>query len=474
MNAPPAPPAPRAPADAPLRVLPTLNRDGSRRWIHPRLSRGRFLRARRVVAAVLILVFTLLPWIKVGGVQSILLDIPGRRFTLFGTTFLPTDTLLLMLLVVGILLAIFLLTALLGRVWCGWACPQTVYMEFVYRPIERFFEGGPERRRRTAGSGLRRVLKHAAFLLVSLYLAHTFLAYFVPVESLFQWMRQSPARHPTAFLVMAATTGLMLFDFAFFREQTCIVACPYGRLQSVLLDRDSLVIGYDRARGEPRGAVRRGAGAPRGDCVDCGLCVVTCPTGIDIRDGLQMECIGCAQCIDACDAVMERVGRPRGLIRYSSPSALESGRRRLVRPRVILYPLLLLGVAAAFGAVVAQRQSADVFLQRVGTAPYHTLPGGEIANDLVIKIVNRSGETRRYRIAVDGVAGARVIGPDPLLELAPGASGAAEAQIAAPPGSFRQSRATARVTVRNGVDLEITRNYRLQGPFAAPPAEQPQ
>ena len=222
------------------------------------------------------------------------------------------------------------MTALAGRMWCGWMCPQTVYMEFVFRPIERFFDGPP-------GAGHRPGPKAddaadgwpstRSIWRSPLYLAHTFLAYFVGVEELARWVRRSPLEHPISFLVMVVVTGLMMFDFSYFREQTCLVACPYGRLQSVMLDRDSLIVSYDPCRGEPRRKLRDrhdGGGAPSGagDCIDCGLCTDTCPTGIDIRDGLQMECVACTQCIDACDAVMTRIGKPKGLIRLSSQAAI--------------------------------------------------------------------------------------------------------------------------------------------------------
>ena len=253
------------------RVLPTLNPDGSRRWLSPRPSRGRFYRRRLGVAWVLIALFSLIPYLRMSGKPLVLLDVVHREFTIAGTTFLPTDTVLLMLLLVAIFVGIFLLTAVYGRVWCGWACPQTVYMEFVYRPLERLIEGTG--RRATAAAGRRwhprRVAKHAVFLAVSMFLAHTFLAYFVGVEALARWVTRSPVDHPIAFLVMAGTTALMLLDFGFLREQVCLVACPYGRFQSVLLDRRSLIVGYDARRGEPRGGLgRRKGGGAWGDCVD--------------------------------------------------------------------------------------------------------------------------------------------------------------------------------------------------------------
>ena len=241
------------------RVLPTLNVDGTRRWIRPKPSHGAFYARRRVVAYALMFVFLAIPYIKVGGKPLILLDLPRREFTFVGVTFLPTDTLLLMLMMASILVAVFLLTALFGRVWCGWACPQTVYMEFLFRPIERFFEGGRsgslelDRQGPRGQINPRRVAKYGVYGLLSLLLAHTFLAYFVGIDRLVVWITRSPVEHPASFGVMALVSdGDHVFDFAWFREQTCIVACPYGRLQSVLLDRHSLVVGYDDNRGEPR------------------------------------------------------------------------------------------------------------------------------------------------------------------------------------------------------------------------------
>ena len=221
------------------RVLPTLNADGSRRWIRPKPSPGVWWRRRRAVAWALMAIFLVVPYLRMNGRPLVLLDLPRRRFDLFGTTFLPTDTVLFQLLFIGVVIAILLFTALFGRVWCGWGCPQTVYMEFLFRPIERFVEGGFLGSRRldaTKGPHVRRLVKHAIFAVVAVVLAHTFLGYFVGVETLARWVRLSPVEHPTAFLVMLGTTALIFLDFAYFREQTCLVACPYGRLQSVLLD----------------------------------------------------------------------------------------------------------------------------------------------------------------------------------------------------------------------------------------------
>ena len=450
-------------------VLSTLNKDGSRRWLKPRPSRGRFWRRRRAVAGILIAVFTLIPYLRINDKPAILLDVVHRRFTIFGTTFLPTDTLLLALLVIGVFLTIFLMTALLGRVWCGWACPQTVYMEFLYRPIERFFDGEPGRK--SPPSGVRTFAKYTIYFIVSMFLAHTFLSYFVGVEALRTWVTSSPLKHPTAFLIMAGVTGLMLFDFGFFREQVCIVACPYGRFQSVMLDRRSIIVGYDPARGEPRGKLRKVSlpvvgGAPRGDCIDCGMCVTTCPTGIDIRKGLQMECIHCAQCIDACDAVMEKIGKPQGLIRYSSQARFEGEAGRRVRPRLFVYPALLLIVASAFVTLLLRQAPADFSVLRGPGLPFNSLPDGVVTNQLKLKITNRTDNDALYTVAIAGTPGIRFAEEPGSVRVPAGSARTVLVVVELPRGAFDSGgHCTADVSLASQ-GFTRTISYRLLGPVS--------
>ncbi|HEU4725197.1 MAG TPA: cytochrome c oxidase accessory protein CcoG [Candidatus Eisenbacteria bacterium] len=458
---------PRTPPPPPGRVLSTLNEDGSRRRIRPRFSKGRYHLRRRLTAYGLMLVFFLIPYLSMAGKPLILLDLPRREFTLFGTTFLSTETELFMFLFIGLVLVIFFATALLGRVWCGWACPQTVYLEFLYRPIEYWLEGGwrgAKKLDHKKGLHARRLAKQAIYFVLSMFLAHTFLAYFVGVEKLAQWVQRSPIEHPTSFLIMLGTTLLIFADFAWFREQTCLVACPYGRLQSVLLDRRSLIVGYDAKRGEPRqkGVIDRPSAA--GDCVECQLCVLTCPTGIDIRDGLQMECIHCTQCADACDSVMLRVGKPPGLIRYGSRDEFEGKKSSWVRPRAILYPVALAITAGVFLWLLGTRSDAEVTILRGLGEPYTLQEGGAVANQIRIKVANRGRTDRAYRIDLAGAPEAAVIAPMNPLPVPAGESRTTSIFVVLPRRAFVKGEHAASVSLSDGDRFSTTLPYRLLGP----------
>ncbi len=450
------------------RVLSTLEKDGSRRWLYPRLSSGGFLTQRRVVAYALILIFTVTPYIQLNGKPLILLDVLAREFTILGYTFLPTDTILLALFLVAMIVGVFLMTALFGRVWCGWACPQTVYMEFVYRPIERIFEGTKGRggKPKKAVAGWRKALKFVVYLVVSGFLAHTFLAYFVGVDNLLKWMTGSPFDHPVAFVVMTATTLLMMFDFGYFREQTCIIACPYGRFQSVMLDRQSLIVTYDKNRGEPRGKKKKGADADEtGDCVDCNLCVDTCPTGIDIRDGLQLECIGCAQCIDACAPVMAKLGRDPGLIRYSTQAVMEGEKPRMLRPRVILYPAAMLVILTLFTVLLTTKQPADVLVLRNFGNPYVVMDDGQIANTMRIKITNRTDQSVSYTVTAADPRISRIEMAQNPVVIDAGAQHTEGVLVVAPRSAFTGGGIDSKLNITDGGEFSQDVDCRLLGPL---------
>ena len=403
------------------RVLSTLHQDGTRHWLRPKLARGAFLRRRRVVAYALIALFVSLPLVPIHGRPALLIDLVARELVVFGAVFRPSNGLILMLLGLTITLAVFVLTALFGRVWCGWACPQTVYLEMVFRPIERWLEGTPAQAARLPRLHPRRLAKWAVYGVLAFGIANVFLAYFVGVVRLRAWVFESPQSHLGGFTVVVGVTALMLANFGWFREQTCIVACPYGRLQSVLLDPQSLIIGYDARRGEPRGKPKKHlpVAGEIGDCVDCNACVAACPTGIDIRDGLQMECIGCAQCADACDAVMDKLRRPRHLIGYTSKDQLAGRPQRLMRPRLIVYPSALVLVAGLLVWSVAGRPTTEVTALRINGPSFMTLPDGRIGSQVRLKIENESSLPRRYIVTLAGARDAILKSPLPAWEIAP-------------------------------------------------------
>jgi len=458
------------------RVLSTLNLDGTRRWIRPTLAPGRHWSRRRLVGWLLIAVFVTLPRMTVGGRQAVLFDLARREFTLFGATLYATDTLLLLLFLIALFLGIFLLTALYGRVWCGWGCPQTVYLEFVFRPLERLIEG-KARQQEALDQQLvpwRRLVKWLAFLVISFTLSNVFLAYFVPVDTVLQWASRPPTEHPQGFAVVAVVTALMMVDFAWFREQMCVVACPYARLQSVLVDRQSLLVAYDAGRGEPRGKLRKaeelslGTAPARGDCVDCDACVRTCPTGLDIRDGFQLECIACAQCADACDAVMAKVHKPAGLIRYTSQAELErtgQARPRLaaLRTRTVLYPTAICVVAGVLAWAIASRGTAEVTLLRGVGAPFTVQSSGEIHNLAKLRIDNHSGADRQYHLDVEGAADLRLVAPQNPWPVARGGTKTQNVFIVAPAGAIHGKR-KVHVRVRDGATYDVVHSFTLLGP----------
>ena len=386
-----------------LDEVTTIKADGSRRFIHAAQARGRFTRWRGIAGLGLIAIYVALPWISINGNPAVFMDVASRQFHFFGLTFVAQDLWIGFFLITGLAFSLFYVSALFGRVWCGWGCPQTVFLDVAYR-IERWLEGDAPARRRldrapwTLTKTLRRGLKHAVLAGFALLLAHVFLSYFISLPRLYSMMRHAPGENWSAFLFVFLTAGALWFDLAWFREQFCIVLCPYGRLQSALIDSHSLVVGYDARRGEPRG--RKGS-ENAADCVDCRRCVQVCPTGIDIRQGLQMECIGCAACIDACDTVMDKLGRERGLIRYDSMNGLAGKATRWIRPRIILYTALMLAGAFAMTAALSTIRPATLSLTRMTGIPY-VVDQGIVRNQYLVRVLNKRNAPVHFRVEVSG------------------------------------------------------------------------
>jgi cytochrome c oxidase accessory protein FixG len=406
--------------------------------VYPREVTGRFARLRVTAAWVLLGLFYALPWLRWNGRQAILFDLPARQFHIFGLTMWPQDFIFLAWLLVIAALSLFFFTAIAGRLWCGYACPQTVWTE-VFLWLERVTEGDrPRRMKLDAGPWtreklLRKGAKQALWIAFALWTGFTFVGFFTPVTEL-------AARTLALALGPWETFWLLFYGFAtygnagFLREQVCKYMCPYARFQSAMFDRDTLIISYDAERGEPRGGRRRGtdprAAAGLGDCTDCTLCVQACPTGIDIRNGLQYECIACAACIDACDSVMDRMGYARGLVRYDTQNALQHRGKRVLRPRVVVYGVLLALLCAGFVAALALRRPVGLDVLHDRNTLYRRLDSGEIENVYLLKIMNKGGSAQDFRVSLevddgDGAAGIdhgrhRLDPTDPVFTVAPG------------------------------------------------------
>ncbi len=383
--------------------------------IHPRQVSGLFARLRVTAVLVLLGLYYFIPWVPWEGRQAVLFDLPARQFYLFGMVLWPQDFIYLSGLLIIAALSLFFFTTIAGRLWCGYACPQTVWTE-VFLWIERHIEGDRNQRIKLdkAPISLRKVrlkfAKHAIWILLSLWTGFTFVGYFTPILELGDKILTGAVGFWEGFWVLfygMATYG----NAGWLREQVCIYMCPYARFQSAMFDRNTLIISYDEKRGEPRGhRSRREDPAKKGlgSCIDCTLCVQVCPTGIDIREGLQYQCIGCAACVDICDQVMEKMSYPKGLIRYTTLNALESGVTHLLRPKVILYGGVLLAVMIMLIVGLWHRPPVELDILRDRNVLYRVTDQGWIENIYTLKILNKHHQGHRFRIEVEGVPGARV------------------------------------------------------------------
>ena len=455
-------------------LLYSLSADGKRKFMHPVVHKGRYWKIRRGIAYALAAAFFALPHVPVGGYPALMLDLANRRTHVFGATYYPTDTLILVAFGFGVIVTVFFVASSFGRMWCGYSCPQTVWLEFFFRPIEAFVEGGPFKQRKlndapwTGRKVAIKAAKWAAWSALALLMASTFVAYFTGWGPLARGLAADPLAWTGPLFVIGLVTGAILFDFSWFRDQMCTIACPYGRLQNVMSDQDTILVAYDERRGDPKVKVKdRKEGVRAGDCIDCRACVNSCPTGTDIRRGLQPECIGTAQCIDACNEVMRAQRKPIGLIRYSSEREQQGGVRHVWRARTFAYLALMSVAWGAFGVMVLTRSDALVEVVRGGREAYRLLPTGEVANQQRVRITNQVAETQRFTLEILSPANARLVVSESPIVVAPQEVVTVNLVTTVPRSVFADGQAPVRYRVRSdrGFDKEV--GFLLLGPYSS-------
>lgn len=425
--------------------IATVDADGKRVWIYPKQPKGKFYNYRKWLSYVLLAVLFGMPFIKVGGRPLMLFNILETEFIIFGVYFAPQDFHLFVLAMLIGLVFIVLFTVIFGRLFCGWICPQTIFMEMLFRRIEYWIEGDSGAQKRLAKADwttdkvLKRTFKYSLFILISVAIAHTFLAYIIGVDEVWRIVTEPISEHMGGFIAMVVFTIVFFGVFSVMREQVCTTICPYGRLQGVLLDENSLAVAYDYVRGEPRGPIRKAktkkksdcdngcstcksggevcptdallaqieadvaaAEAAKGDCIECGLCVKVCPTGIDIRDGIQLECINCTACMDACDEVMIKVNRPTGLIRIDSENAIVHKKQSLLNARVGAYSIVLVLLLGLEGFLFLNRSNIETLMLRTPGTLFYDNDDGYISNLYNYQLINKSDLENEITFKVEG------------------------------------------------------------------------
>lgn len=390
----------------------TISKEGKRNFLLPKKPKGRLHNKRTLATIIYLIIFFGLPLIKVKGQPLFLFNVLEGKFILFGQIFWPQDFFIFAIGFLTFMVFVIVFTVVFGRVWCGWACPQTVFMEMVFRKIEYWIDGDSAEQRRLKempmnGYKLRkRALKISVFFAISFLIANFALSYLVGMDRVLLMVHEGIAAHSGTFASLIGFTTVFFFVFYWFREQVCIVVCPYGRLQGVLLDRKSMVVAYDYVRGEPRGKLKKAAPVEdKGDCIDCLACVKVCPTGIDIRNGTQLECVNCTACIDACDAIMEKINKPLGLIRYASEEAIAEKKKNRFNGRLAGYSAVLAALIGVLVFLLVSRDDVDATVLRTPGQIFQELPDGRISNLYSIKLANKTREDLPLTLKIENLKG---------------------------------------------------------------------
>lgn len=454
--------------------LATVDAKGKRKWIFAQKPAGRFYNIRTWVSWGFFALFFALPFIKLNGRPLFQFNIPEAKFIIFGKIFWPQDFFIFGLAMVTFIIFIVLFTAAFGRLFCGWVCPQTIFMEMLFRKVEYLIEGDAANQRLlknepwTARKLRIKAGKHIAFFLLSFIIANFFLSYIIGMDELIKIITEPVTQHVGGFIAIIIFSAVFYGVYAYFREQACTVVCPYGRLQSVLLDRNSMIVAYDYKRGEPRGKYKKDkeAQARLGDCIDCFQCVKVCPTGIDIRNGTQMECVGCTACIDACDKMMDAVGRPRGLVRYASENNISDGSKLRFTGRMKLYSLLLLVLAGILTTLLVTRKDVGASIIRAPGILYQERGTDSISNLYTIKIVNKTLKDIPLTLKVESAPGRIVEADQQDILVKKEAQGKASFFIILPRNyiSKRKTEVTVGLYEGNRKIMNVKTNF--MGPFS--------
>lgn len=403
--------------------LSTVDAEGKRVWVYPKKPQGKLYNYRKYVSYLLLAFLFAGPFIKINGLPLLMLNVIERKFVIFGVLFWPQDFFILVLAFLTMAVFIILFTVVYGRIFCGWVCPQTIFLEMVFRRIEYLIEGDYTKQRAldkmpwNTEKILKKGTKTFIFLAISFLIANTFLAYIIGIDALLEIATDNPVNHLGGLGAMVVFTGLFYGVFAWFREQVCTIACPYGRLQGVMLDKKTVVVAYDYGRGEPRGKLRKNQERTEGDCIDCNQCVHVCPTGIDIRNGTQLECINCTACIDACNDIMRMIDKPEGLIRYESEEAIAEGKKwKFFTPRVMGYTSVLVVLLTALTTLLLSRDEAEATILRTPGQLYQKSEGGNIKNLYNISVINKTNHEMPLTLKLLNKKGTiKVIGGDKLI-----------------------------------------------------------
>jgi cytochrome c oxidase accessory protein FixG len=404
----------------------TIDEQGKRKWIFPKMPKGKFYDRRKALSYLLLLILLATPYLKIGGQPVLMLNILERKFVIFGQIFWPQDLHLFALTMLVFILFIIVFTIVFGRLFCGWVCPQTIFMEMVFRRIEYAIEGDWAQQKRlkklpwNREKLLKKGTKNLIFWFISFLIANTFLSYIISYEVLWNIILDKPQNHIAGLISIIIFTTVFYLVFSKFREQVCTVVCPYGRLQDVLLDKNSLVVIYDKLRGEKRGKIAKGENredAKKGDCIDCNQCVNVCPTGIDIRNGTQLECVNCTACMDACDDMMEKVNLPKNLIRYDSINGIENKEGFKITTRVKAYIVVLFVLFTILVSMLFTRSEFETTILRTRGTIFQEVSEGVYSNIYDVSVLNKSNNDLHVDIKVlEGNAKVQMIGDNLVLK----------------------------------------------------------